>query len=224
MVQLCIFDLDGTLANTLDSIAGFANEALCRCGWKPILPKEDYRFLVGNGADCLMRRMLSHTAGAYTEEDVLRLRSVYDDLYGADPMCEVKEYPGLFTVLRTLKQQGIRLAVLSNKPDRDARAVVSHLFPENFFACCCGQREEIPRKPAPDGALLIAKELGIAPQNCLYIGDSGVDMETGRAAGMRTVGVLWGFRDKEELMEHGANALAKAPEDLLLLAGMEKPQ
>lgn len=224
MVQLCIFDLDGTLANTLDSIAGFANEALRRCGWNPILPKEEYRFLVGNGADCLMRRMLSRTAGTYTEEDVVRLRSVYDDLYGADPMREVKEYPGLFSVLQTLKSHGIRLAVLSNKPDRDARAVISHLFPEGFFDRCYGQREEIPRKPAPDGALLIAKELGVPPQNCLYIGDSGVDMETGRAAGMKTVGVLWGFRDREELMEHDADALAKAPEDLLLLAETEKPQ
>lgn len=102
--------------------------------------------------------------------------------------------------------------------------MISHLFPEGFFDRCYGQREEIPRKPAPDGALLIAKELGVPPQNCLYIGDSGVDMETGRAAGMRTIGVLWGFRDREELMEHGADALAKAPEDLLLLAETEKPQ
>ena len=105
MVRLCIFDLDGTLANTLESIAGFANEALAQCGWKAIEPTSEYRFLVGNGADRLIRRMLEHTADRYSEEDVSRLRSVYDALYLSDPMKNVTEYPGLLPVLQRLKKE-----------------------------------------------------------------------------------------------------------------------
>ena len=220
MVRLCIFDLDGTLANTLESIAGFANEALVRCGWKAIEPASEYRFLVGNGADRLIRRMLEHTAGQYSEEDVSRLRSVYDALYLSDPMKNVTEYPGLLPVLERLKKEGILLAVLSNKPDDAACAVVRGLFPAGLSHVYHGQREGIPRKTAPDGALLIAKELGVAPSDCLYVGDSGVDMDTGRAAGMRTVGVVWGFRGQEELREHGACLIAQKPEDLLTFAGV----
>ncbi len=221
MVQLCIFDLDGTLANTLRSIAGFANEALRRCGYAPILPPEEYRFLVGNGADRLMRRMLARAAGAYGEEDVRRLRAVYDALYGAEPLKDVTQYPGLLPVLLSLRRAGVRLAVCSNKPDRDTKAVAASLFPEGLFDECFGQREGVPCKPAPDAPLQIAARLGVSPADCLYIGDSGVDMDTGRAAGMRTVGVLWGFRDREELLEHGACELIAAPAELLPLAGVE---
>ena len=218
MVRLCIFDLDGTLADTLRSIAGFANEALRRCGWEPVEPVEEYRFLVGNGADRLMRRMLARQAGRCTEDDVRRLRAVYDALYAADPLHDVKQYPGLLAVLQKLKAAGIRLAVLSNKPDRDTRSVVSNLFPPELFDLCFGQREGVPVKPAPDGALRIAQTLGVSPDECLYIGDSGVDMETGKAAGMTAVGVLWGFRGKEELLEHGAVHLIETPAELLPLA------
>ena len=221
MVRLCIFDLDGTLANTLESIAGFANEALAQCGWKAIEPTSEYRFLVGNGADRLIRRMLEHTADRYSEEDVSRLRSVYDALYLSDPMKNVTEYPGLLPVLQRLKKEGILLAVLSNKPDDAACAVVRGLFPADLFNVYHGQREGIPRKPAPDGALLIAKKLGVAPSDCLYIGDSGVDMDTGRNAGMRTVGVAWGFRGQAELREHDACFIAQKPQDLLTFAGVE---
>lgn len=224
MVQLCIFDLDGTLANTLRSIAGFANGALRRCGYGVIEPAEEYRFLVGNGADRLMRRMLDRVAGTYTEDEVKKLREVYDALYGADPLKDVTQYPDLLRVLQALKAAGVRLAVCSNKPDRDTRSVVEALFPQGLFDAYRGQRDGVPCKPAPDAPLLIARELGVKPEDCLYIGDSGVDMDTGRAAGMRTVGVLWGFRDKQELAGHGACAIISRPAELLPLAGVEERQ
>ena len=213
-IRLCIFDLDGTLADTLRSIAFFANEALLLCGHRGI-PLQSYRYLAGNGADALMRGMLKTTAGDYTEEDVLQLRAVYDRLYESDPLRETTAFPGMTETLEALRAKGIFLAMLSNKPHKVAQAVMEKLYPQGLFARCYGQREGLARKPAPDGALLIARELGVLPEECLYIGDTDVDMKTGRAAGMRTVGVLWGFRDRQELEENHADFIIAHPEDLL---------
>ena len=214
MKKLCIFDLDGTLVNTLFSIASFANEALLACGYRGI-PKERYRYLVGNGADVLMRGMLRTVEGAYTEEDVRQLRKVYDRLYEKDPLRGIGNYPGMEVTLKKLHSWGVLLAVLSNKPHSVVEAIIREVYPRGIFARCYGQMEEMPRKPAPDGALRIARELNCAPEECLYIGDTDVDMKTGAAAHMETVGVLWGFRDRKELEENHAVHLAERPEDLL---------
>lgn len=218
MIRACIFDMDGTVADTLASIAGFANGALRQCGY-PEIGIPAYRTLVGNGADTLMRRMLKTVAGEFTEEEVARLRQVYDRAYEADPMHLVTEYPGMGAVLRTLKEQGVRIAVFSNKPDDMTCKVAALLYP-GLFDAVRGQRPETPLKPAPDGALLLAEQLGVKPEECLYIGDTWVDMQTGKNAGMETVGVLWGFRDREELENAGACHVIAAPEELLLLAGV----
>ena len=218
MIRACIFDMDGTVADTLASIAGFANGALRQCGY-PEIEVPAYRTLVGNGADTLMRRMLKTVAGEFTEEEVARLRQVYDRAYEADPMHLVTEYPGMGAVLRTLKEQGVRIAVFSNKPDDMTCKVAALLYP-GLFDAVRGQRPETPLKPAPDGALLLAEQLGVKPEECLYIGDTWVDMQTGKNAGMETVGVLWGFRDREELENAGACHVIAAPEELLLLAGV----
>ena len=218
MIRACIFDMDGTVADTLASIAGFANGALRQCGY-PEIEVPAYRTLVGNGADTLMRRMLKTVAGEFTEEEVARLRQVYDRAYEADPMHLVTEYPGMGAVLRTLKEQGVRIAVFSNKPDDMTCKVAALLYP-GLFDAVRGQRPETPLKPAPDGALLLAEQLGVKPEECLYIGYTWVDMQTGKHAGMETVGVLWGFRDREELENAGACHVIAAPEELLLLAGV----
>lgn len=223
MIRLCIFDLDGTLADTLGSIAGFANQALRRCGWGEI-PLEEYRYLVGNGADQLMRGMLKRAAGGFSEQDVARLRAVYDALYEADPLRDVTPYPGMLQTLQQLQRQGCGLAVLSNKPDNVTQAVVGGMFPPGLFARCWGQREGVPRKPSPEGALRIAQELAVSPAECLYIGDTCVDMQTGNSAGMRTVGVLWGFRDGKELEENHAWRIAAAPEEILRFAAGEEEE
>ena len=115
-----------------------------------------------------------------------------------------------------LKEHGLKLGVLSNKPHYLTTQVVQMLFPD-VFDVCYGQRAEIARKPSPDGALLIAQELGVLPGECLYLGDTGVDMKTGHAAGMTTVGVLWGFRPESELVEHRADHLVSHPSEILSL-------
>lgn len=213
MYKACIFDMDGTIANTLSSIAGFGNQALKEYGC-PTIAIETYRYLVGNGADQLMRGMLRTVKGEYTEEDVQKLRQIYDRCYAEDPLRGVENYPGMPDLLAELNRRNILLAVLSNKPDDMARAVADKLFP-GVFQIVRGQTPGVPRKPSPEGAFRIATELGVLPQECLYLGDTDVDMKTGKSAGMKTVGVLWGFRTREELEQGGAELLAETPEDIL---------
>ncbi len=212
----CIFDLDGTLANTLTSIAHFGNATLEEYGLPPI-PVETYKTLVGNGADVLMRRMLN-TVGAQFPEDKLReFRASYDRRYESDPMALVEPYPGIPQTLEQLKALGLKLGVLSNKPDNMAQYIVGALFgslPDQVH----GQRASYPTKPDPKAVLEMAADFGVSPQRVLYVGDSGVDMETGRNGGMVPCGVLWGFRDREELLENGAQHLVKTAEELYHLA------
>lgn len=208
----CIFDLDGTLADTLHSIAHFGNGALAAFGFPPISPLE-YRQMVGNGAAVLMDRMLAHVGADFSPEERKRFRAEYDRLYAADPLALVGAYPGLPEVLARLRRGGKKLAVLSNKPDDMTRAIAAGLY-GGVLDLVRGQREGVPTKPDPTAVLAIAEELGAAPERILYIGDSGVDMDTGRNAGMDTCGVLWGFRSREELVEHGAKYLAGSPAEL----------
>ena len=208
----CIFDLDGTLADTLHSIAHFGNGTLEAFGYPPIDPIE-YKQLVGDGADLLMRRMLARVGAKLSEEELKRFRAEYDRRYADDPMALVGAYPGLPYVLPRLRESGMKLGVLSNKPDDMTRAIVAGLYPGIFHAVH-GQREGIPTKPDPAAVLALAEELGAAPGGVLYIGDSGVDMDTAKNAGMDSCGVLWGFRSKEELLEHGAMYLAGDPAEL----------
>ncbi|MCI9577197.1 MAG: HAD family hydrolase [Clostridiales bacterium] len=215
MIRLCIFDLDGTLSNTLESIAFFGNQALKQLGYPTIDSLDTFRYLVGNGADSLMRGMLKTVAGSVSEEAVKKLRHVYDQAYEQAPMYLVKEYDGIRKLLDRLQQKRILLAVLSNKPDNMAKQVVAQLFGEISFARCYGQRPGVQRKPSPQGAQLIAQELEIPVKQCLYVGDTDVDMKTGKSAGMRTIGVRWGFREEEELRSHGADGVISHPLELL---------
>lgn len=219
MYQACIFDLDGTLANTLKSIAYFSNSALVRCG-RPEIPVERYRTLVGNGVARQVPRMLDVVCGAgnYTEEDVDKLKDVYLGLYDADPTHLVERYDGMTEAVARLREMGLRLAVLSNKPHAWTVAVVNSLYPEGTFDRILGQQEGLPRKPSPEGALRIAGSLHIAPADVLYVGDTNTDMETGAAAGMDTVGVLWGFRTRKELEENHARYIVQDPGELVGIA------
>ncbi len=215
MYKACIFDLDGTLANTLDSIAYFANSALKECGYDTIETNK-YRYLVGEGADKLIHRMLDTVCGthSYTEADAQKLRKIYDDLYEGNPTHIVTNYSGIHETIAALKTTGIKLAVLSNKPHNCTAAIIGALFDTGTFDLYYGQREQVARKPSPQGALLIAQELGTEPKDCLYIGDTNTDMKTGAAAGMDTVGVLWGFRDEHELKENNAKYIVETPRQI----------
>ena len=219
--KACIFDLDGTLADTLRSIAGFGNDTLSAFGLPPI-PVEDYKQLVGNGADVLMDRMLRTVGAELSPEERKRFRQEYDRRYEAQPMRLVTPYPGLPELLRELKAQGLKLGVLSNKPDNMTRYIAGELYGP-LLDGVHGQRAGVPKKPDPTAVLALAGELGVEPGEVLYVGDSGVDMDTGRNAGMDPCGVLWGFRDREELLSHGAKYLAAHAQDLRAIA-LGQPQ
>ncbi len=204
--KACIFDLDGTLADTLQSIACFGNGTLNAFGYPSIDP-EEYKLLVGNGADMLIRRMLARVGAGLSEAEIKNFRAEYDRRYESRPMHLVTAYPGLQGLLSKLKSNGVKLGVLSNKPDNMTRAIVSKLYGDTPGAVR-GQLPGVPAKPDPTAALAMARELGVSPGDVLYIGDSGVDMDTAKNAGMDSCGVLWGFRTEEELLEHGAKYLA----------------
>ena len=212
MFKAVIFDMDGTVADTLTSIAGFGNAALTAHGF-PALDTELYRQLDGNGADVLIRRMLASTGMPHDETTVNTVRKTYDALYEANPTKLVTPYPGIIDMLKDIRAAGIKTAILSNKPDNMTCYIAEALFP-GLFDIVHGQREGIPKKPDPTSARMLCEELGVTPAHCLYVGDSGVDMQTGHNAGIVSVGVTWGFRGKDELKENGADHLADTAEEL----------
>lgn len=220
----CIFDLDGTLANTLSSIAYFGNGALKQFGL-PAIDTEEYKLLVGNGADMLIARMAARVGARLNEQELAALRAEYDRRYESEPMKLVTPYPGIEALLKELKARGLKIGVVSNKPDNMTQFIVKELFGESVDLAH-GQRPGIPKKPDPTAVLETAEAFGLSPREVLYAGDSGVDMETGRNAGMDACGVLWGFRGKEELLAHGAVYLAEDAASLsaiLLSGGVKEP-
>jgi len=209
MYKACIFDLDGTLANTLSSIAYFANNALLHFGYREI-ETEAYKKLVGGGAADLVRKMLK-ICGNTSEDAFLKVSKYYNLTYNQDFLYKAEAYEGIKELLAVLKQEGIKLAVLSNKPHEITVNVANALFGEGYFDFCYGQREDVPKKPNPSSLLSIIEEMDLIPKQCLYIGDTAVDMETGNNANVFTIGVLWGFRDIVELKEHNASLIVKNP-------------
>lgn len=215
MIKACIFDLDGTLADTLESMAYVTNEVMQKYGLKT-LPTDNFRYYSGEGADMLMQRALKDAGDKeliHYEEG----RRLYREMFAADPMYKVVPYEGMPETLKELKKRGIRLAVCSNKPHPAAVKVIAQLYGDDFDMVL-GQSDAIRRKPAPDGPLMIAGKFGVRPEECMYVGDTSTDMKTGKAAGMFTVGALWGFRDREELNANGADLVAEHPTDLVKIS------
>lgn len=215
MYKVCIFDLDGTLTDTLDSLYVSVNGTLKELGL-PRITKEECRQFVGNGARVLMEKSLL----AAGEKDLLRLdeaMQIYGRIFDANCTYHVVPYEGITELLSSMKRQGMKLAVLSNKPHRQTVHVVEEIFGKQTFAQIMGQQEGIARKPDPGSALQIAKELGAEPCECVYVGDSEVDIATGRAAHMKTIGVTWGFRTRGALLEAGAEMVAGSPEEIMKL-------
>lgn len=212
MIKACIFDLDGTLADTLESMAYIANLIMEKFGLTP-MPVENFKYYCGEGAGMLMRRCLKD-AGDPKLEHLEEGERIYREMFAENPMYKVNHYPGMPETIRELKRRGLKLGVCSNKPHPAAVKVIAQMFGDDFDAVM-GQSDAIRRKPAPDGALKLAQEFHVQPQECMYVGDTATDMQTGKAAGMFTVGALWGFRDEKELTENGADILADVPTDLL---------
>ena len=213
--RAALFDLDGTLLDSLHDIAVAMNHALATEGL-PTHPLAAYRSFVGEG----VRLLVSRAVPADRAEAHAAVLEHYRAHYAEHLLDHTRPFPGIPALLADLEAAGVRLAVLSNKPDAATRRLVEALLPQVSFGAVYGERTGVPRKPDPTAALAIAAELGVPPAACAFIGDTAVDMDTARAAGMLGVGVTWGFRDVEELQAHGARALASTAEALreLLLA------
>lgn len=213
-----LFDLDGTLVDSLADIAASANATLEKLGF-PAHPREAYRRFVGDGVAMLLQRCLPASVrpgDAEFDEAV----DIYHGEYGRRWHEQTAPYPGILQALEELVNAGIPLAVLSNKPHEFTTCSVRHFFPDTPFAAIQGQQDGMAKKPDPEGALRIAAGIGSRPGDCALVGDSDVDMLTAERAGMHGVGVLWGFRDERELREAGANTIVTETEHLVRALGL----
>jgi phosphoglycolate phosphatase len=203
-----IFDLDGTLLDTLEDIADSMNATLRRLGF-PGHEVARYRYLTGHGMLSLAERSLParRRDGATVEACIREFRTEYENRWAA----KTHPYPGIPELLDDLARRGIGLNILSNKLDKFADILVRRFLSDWEFPFVLGSRPDLPQKPDPAGALFIARGVGVPPDEFAYLGDTGVDMETAVRAGMFPVGALWGFRDEAELRENGAHAVISRP-------------
>jgi phosphoglycolate phosphatase len=206
-----IFDLDGTLVDTLQDIADAANRVLAAANLSTF-DYDWYRQAIGNGMRQLVTLAIPES-DRHEQSIEARLSELVAD-YGRHCLVKTRPYAGIPEALRNLHAAGLRLAVNSNKPDDFTRRIVEALFEPGLFEVVIGAQHGIPLKPDPTAALSIADELGVAPARTAYIGDSHIDMATATAAGMLPIGVSWGFRSREELAESGAVAVLDHPREL----------
>ena len=209
--RLAIFDLDGTLLNTIADLATATNQALDACGF-PTHPIETYPFFVGNGINKLFERALP--AEARTEENVLRIRAHFLPYYDEHNADLSRPYPGIPQLLENLQAAGIQMAVASNKYHRATEKLIRHYFPTIRFSAILGQREGVPIKPHPQIVEDILALVPVSKEEVIYIGDSGVDMQTALNAGVESIGVTWGFRPREELLQYSPTHLADTAKEI----------
>lgn len=208
-MKAVLFDLDGTLTNTLDDIADAMNRSL-RLHDLPEWPVDAYRYLVGDGAKKLAERAVRER-----QELAISVQQTYQAYYQEHTRVKTQPYAGIPEMLEAIQARGVPMAVLSNKPDADTKNVVAHFFPEIRWAVVRGQVEGVPVKPDPTGALAVAAAMGVEPGEVLYLGDTATDMHCAVNAGMHPVGAVWGFRTAQELQESGAEHLAAHPKAVL---------
>lgn len=208
-----IFDLDGTLVNSLQGITASLNRALA-LSKLPEHPPVTVREFIGNGSRILIERATpTDTHSSLIDEIEATFKADYDVTWSSGTLA----YDGVFEVLALLQNRGHPLAVLSNKPHAFTTAMVSRIFSDTRFACVLGQRPGIAHKPDPAGAMEIARELGMPPENFSLIGDSTMDIETAKNAGMHAVAVTWGFHDRDRLLAAGADVIIDTPGALAAL-------
>jgi len=213
MIKACIFDLDGTLTDTLESLVISVGETLNEMGL-PEITKEECRAFVGNGARRLLEDALEAAGDkGYTriEEAVERYKRIFDE----NCTYRVLPYEGVMSLLMKLKSMGIKTAVLSNKPHKQTVKVVREVIGDEWIDWVQGQQDSIKRKPDPEGIYKILERFGADKEECMYIGDSEVDILTGHKAEIMTVGVTWGFRSKAQLQEAGALHMIDKPDGLI---------
>jgi phosphoglycolate phosphatase len=211
MWKAIIFDLDGTLVDTIGDISFALNETLARNGF-PLRQREELYLMVGNG----MRNLARQAAPPETDDTVIdACAAEAAGIYAANPARYSKPYPGVPELLETLWARGIPTAIISNKPDKLTQLCVEGVLPGHSFRVVQGEQKGIPRKPDPTTSLAIAATLGVLPSEVLFLGDSDVDMQTALAAGFFAVGAAWGFRGRAELEAAGAHTIIEKPQDLL---------
>lgn len=212
MQKAVIFDLDGTLSNTLADLGDATNSVLRELGL-PVHDYDAYKIFIGNGMKMLMARALP--GDRRKEETIQSALAAMEEIYSRNWKNKTHVYEGVGELLDEIEGRGLPMAVLSNKPDRFTKQTVQSFFPSRRFVVARGARDGIPKKPDPTTALEVAGEMGCQPEDICYLGDTSTDMQTARRAGMFPVGALWGFRSAEELKEHGAEHLISHPRELL---------
>ncbi|MCP4749397.1 MAG: HAD family hydrolase [Proteobacteria bacterium] len=207
-----LFDMDGTLLDTLTDIAKSTNRVLASRNL-PQHKLEDYKYFVGAGATHLVTSVLPEEER--NEKTIQECLEAFEKDYSVRWKENTRPYAGIEEMLDTLTKRGLKMAILSNKPHEITVSCVGEMLSNWRFEVVFGQRDDVPRKPDPAGALEISERMNIPPSDFLYLGDTGIDMKTAAAADMFSVGVLWGFRPREELLGSGAKALIEAPMDIL---------
>ncbi len=215
MIKAVLFDLDGTLVNTLGDLALSVNHVLENHGY-PTHKVEAYKYFVGNGNEVMMRRALPEEKRG-DKDYVLKLRSEFYEYYKNHCADVSSLYNGIEEMLSALKDEGVLVAIVTNKAQTMTDVLVPKLLNKNIFSAIIGQRDGIPTKPEIQMPFLAMSEMDVNPDECLFVGDSGTDMETGRNCGNIPVGVLWGFRDEEELKNAGARYIVSSPSEIVEL-------
>ena len=210
MYKAVIFDLDGTLLNTLEDLANACNYALVECGL-PTYQVEKYKKFVGDGRYKLIERIIPEAKK--TPELFNKVLSLYDEYYEKHMMDVTKPYAGIIELLDDLNEKGLKLAVVSNKPHEFTTKVVKTIF-EDRLQLVFGQRVNFPTKPDPATVFEVFKNFKVTPEECIYVGDSNVDIMTAKNAGIKSIGVAWGFRGKEELEAEGADFIVSTAQEL----------
>lgn len=214
MIKCCIFDLDGTILDTINTITYFVNITLERYGISPVTD-EECKYFAGCGAKSLIKSALASKNISVSDEKFCEIFNFYKSSYDANPLYLTSVFPGIRELLSELKSSGVRLAVLSNKPDFAVRSIIESFF-GGVFDAVRGAVDGVPLKPSASAALEIIKDLSVKPSECAWIGDTKTDVETGKNLGVSlNVGVLWGFRKEDELRLAGADFIAESAEDIL---------
>ena len=213
IIKACIFDLDGTTLDTVKSISVTANRVLEEMGLQQN-PEENYKQYAGDGQIELIKRALI-AAGDTELKTFDKAMNQYIQLFETGCTYEVKPYEGICELFEELKTNDIKIIIFSNKANENVCSVLDDIFGKHYFDFVLGQRDDYKRKPSKEGIDIILKEIDLKPEQCLYIGDTSTDMQTGKGGGLYTIGVTWGFREKEELLGFGADKIINHPLELL---------
>ena len=207
--QAVLFDMDGTVLDTLDDLCDSINHSLSEFSLPPV-SREHVRQCLGNGAAFLVSHSIPADCSPDLEADVL---AFYKPWYDAHCLIKTAPYEGILPMMQSLKEHGLRLAIISNKPDRAVQELSDAFFP-GLLELSVGESPSVRRKPAPDTILTAASQIGLSVDQCVYVGDSEVDLQTARNAGMDCISVTWGFRGEAQLIEAGASILVRTPQEL----------